>query len=98
MSSSGTGFGFVSRIRRSAASVAAEISGRYSREWGSSVHHLTIAQGSSRERKAHRIRSVRVGMIDADRLTTSLEDATDIGKMSRVLIGVLRDGRYQRDV
>ncbi|WP_281024616.1 MULTISPECIES: four helix bundle protein [unclassified Rhizobium] len=91
-------FGLVSQIRRSAASIAANIAEGHGRDsTGAYVHHLKIAQGSLKELETHLILSVRVGMITGDRTATSMELATDIGKMLRALIRVLLDGRHERD-
>jgi four helix bundle protein len=90
-------FGLVSQIRRSAASIAANIAEGYGRDsTGAYVHHLKIAQGSLKELETHLILSERVGLMSEDRLSTSMTFAADIGKMLRSLIRVLLDGRHER--
>jgi four helix bundle protein len=80
-------FGMVSQMRRSAASVAANIAEGYGREnKGSYIQFLRIAQGSLKELETHSILSKRVGIgteLDMDKL---LSQSEDVGKMLRALI------------
>jgi len=89
-------YGLTSQIRRSSASIAANIAEGYGREHTSSfIQFLRISQGSLKELETHVILSGRVGLMavsDADRL---LEQAGDLGKMLRAMIRSLQ-GKLRR--
>ncbi|WP_272937850.1 four helix bundle protein [Xaviernesmea oryzae] len=87
-------YGLVSQIRRSAASVAANIAEGYGRDaTGAYVQHLKIAQGSLKELETHLILSTRVGIIAAGNIQPAMFLSDEIGKMLRSLIRRLQDGR-----
>jgi four helix bundle protein len=91
-------FGLTSQIRRSAASVAANIAEGHGRDaTGAYVHHLKIAQGSLKELETHLILSVRVGLLAEQDAGSAMKQADDVGKMLRSLIRTLQDGRHERD-
>jgi four helix bundle protein len=80
-------YGLTSQIRRSATSIAANISEGYGREnRGSYLQFLRIAQGSLKELETHLIVSRRLGMLDAATEEKLLSTAEDVGKMLRALI------------
>jgi four helix bundle protein len=79
-------FGMTSQIRRSAASIPANIAeghGRDSR--GEYVQFLRIAQGSLKELETHLLLSQRVGLAPAQNLDPLLEHTDQIGRMLRAL-------------
>ena len=84
-------YGMSSLIRRSSASIAANIAEGYGREnTGSFIQSLRIAQGSLKELETHMILGERVGLIiegDAARL---LGQSEEIGKMLRAMIRSLQ--------
>ena len=85
-------FGLTSQVRRSAASVAANIAEGYGRQSRQSyVHFLKIAQGSLKETETHLILASRVGMIDTTVLGTRLDESEEIGRMLRSLITKLEN-------
>ncbi|WP_280950554.1 four helix bundle protein [Pararhizobium arenae] len=87
-------YGMVSQIRRSSASVVANIAEGYGREaTGAYVHHLKIAQGSLKELETHLLLSARIGLIDADRIRSAMVLSDEAGKMLRSLIRRLQDAR-----
>jgi four helix bundle protein len=80
-------YGMTSQVRRSAASVAANIAeghGRNSR--GDYAKFLRVAQGSLKELETHLILAGRVGLIGDDLLSPVLKQSEDLGKMLRALI------------
>jgi four helix bundle protein len=80
-------YGLTSQIRRSAASVPANIAEGYGRESaGSYAQHLKIAQGSLKEFETHLELSHRIGLLDAKGLDETNFMADEIGKMLRSLI------------
>ena len=80
-------YGMASQIRRSAASIAANIAEGHGREnTGSYVQFLRIAQGSLKELETHVILSERVGLMPEKGMTRLLNQAEEIGKMLRALI------------
>lgn len=75
-------YGMTSQIRRSSASIAANIAeghGRESREVF--VNYLRIAQGSLKELETHLIIAGRVGLMPSSELGSLLEKSDEIGKM-----------------
>ncbi|KKX34287.1 four helix bundle protein [Rhizobiaceae bacterium LC148] len=87
-------YGLVSQIRRSAASVAANIAEGYGRDaTGAYVQHLKIAQGSLKELETHLILSTRVGIIGLAEIQPAMSLGDEVGKMLRSLIRRLQDGR-----
>jgi four helix bundle protein len=80
-------FGLTSQIRRSSASIAANIAEGHGREvTGSFVQHLRIAQGSLKEVETHLILSARVGTTSQANVDPVLEQCQNVGKMLRALI------------
>jgi four helix bundle protein len=85
-------FGLTSQIRRSAASISANIAEGHGREnTGSFVQSLRIAQGSLKELETHLILSERVGLLPTAKLQTALAECESLGKMVRALIRSLQD-------
>jgi four helix bundle protein len=84
-------YGMTSQIRRSSASVAANIAEGHGREsTGSFIQFLRVAQGSLKELETHLIISRRVGlMLEAD-IAPLLGQAEEIGKMLRSLVRSLQ--------
>ncbi|WP_187971425.1 four helix bundle protein [Aquibium microcysteis] len=80
-------YGLTSQIRRSATSIAANISEGYGREnKGSYLQFLRIAQGSLKELETHLIVSGRLGMLDQATEEKLLVTTENVGKMLRALI------------
>ncbi len=80
-------YGLTSQIRRSCASVPANIAEGYGRESsGAYAQQLRVAQGSLKELETHVELAHRVGHIDAAALSPVLKSAEEIGKMLRSLI------------
>ncbi len=85
-------FGLVSQIRRSAASISANIAEGHGREnTGSFVQSLRIAQGSLKELETHLILAERVGLLQTPELQAVLGECEGLGKMVRALIRSLQD-------
>jgi len=87
-------YGMTSQVRRSAASVAANIAeghGRNSR--GEYIQFLRVAQGSLKELETHLILAARVGLIRNDLIAQVLEQTEGLGKMLRALIRSLERGK-----
>jgi four helix bundle protein len=90
-------YGLVSQIRRSAASVAANIAEGHGRDaTGHYVQHLKFAQGSLKELETHLILSSRVGIASPELVDLLMKSSDEIGKMLRSLIRSLQDGRNER--
>ncbi|MGO7909341.1 four helix bundle protein [Rhizobium leguminosarum] len=80
-------YGLTSQIRRSSASVAANIAEGYGREnQGSFAQFLKIAQGSLKELETHLIIAGRIGFLQASALDELLDRCDEIGKMLGSLI------------
>lgn len=80
-------YGLTSQIRRSAASVPANIAEGYGRDTpGDYVRSLRIAQGSLKELETHVIIADRVGGITPDRAEEVLRQTDRVGRMLRGLI------------
>jgi four helix bundle protein len=85
-------FGLTSQIRRSAASVAANIAEGHGRENpGSFIQFLRVAQGSLKETETHLILSERVGLLKAAQLSEVFRKCEEIGKMLRSLIRAIQE-------
>jgi four helix bundle protein len=77
-------YGTTSQIRRSCASIPANIAEGYGRESpGAYAQQLRVAQGSLKEFETHVELAHRVGMVDESTLSNVLESAEEIGKMLR---------------
>jgi four helix bundle protein len=80
-----------SQIRRSSASIAANIAEGHGREnTGSFIQFLRIAQGSLKELETHLILSARVGLLPEAELTKLLKSAEEVGKMLRSMVRSLQ--------
>ncbi len=80
-------YGMTSQIRRSAASVAANIAEGYGREnRGSFVQFLKIAQGSLKETETHLQLCERVGIVKRNEIDGLLEQSDELGRMLHSLI------------
>ena len=89
-------FGLTSQIRRSAASVPANIAEGHGREHTKTfVQYLRIAQGSLKELETHLLLAVRVNVVEESGLERPLAQCQELGKMIRALIRSLqqREGR-----
>jgi four helix bundle protein len=85
-------FGLTSQIRRSAASISANIAEGHGRgNTGSFVQSLRIAQGSLKEPETHSILSERIGLLQVAVSQSTLADCEGLGKMLRALIRSLQD-------
>jgi four helix bundle protein len=84
-------YGMTSQIRRSAASIGANIAEGYGREHrGSFVQFLRIAQGSLKELETHVILCGRVELMAENEVARLLRQSDDLGKMLRALIRSLQ--------
>jgi four helix bundle protein len=84
-------YGMTSQIRRSSASIAANIAEGHGREnTGSFIQFLRVAQGSLKELETHLIISRRVGLILESDVARLLGQADEIGKMLRSLVRSLQ--------
>ena len=84
-------FGMVAQIRRSAASVPANIAEGHGREsTGSFVQFLKVAQGSTKELETHLLLAQRVGFLAPDQLEALLNRSTEVGKILRSLIRAMQ--------
>jgi four helix bundle protein len=80
-------YGLTAQLRRSAASVPANIAEGYGRDSkGAYVQHLRVAQGSLKEFETHLLLAERVGLVDNVILAPLLAKSEMIGKMLRSLI------------
>jgi four helix bundle protein len=80
-------YGLTSQIRRSAASVPANIAEGYGREaTGSYIQFLRTARGSLKEFETHILIAERVGLLDCDSTAPLLKSAEVIGRMLNALI------------
>jgi four helix bundle protein len=87
-------YGMTSQVRRSAASVAANIAeghGRNSR--GEYAEFLRVAQGTLMELETHLILAARVGLISNGLIAQVLKDSEGLGKMLRALIRSIERGK-----
>jgi four helix bundle protein len=84
-------FGMTSQIRRTAASIPANIAEGYGRGHRNEYcQFLRIAQGSLNELETHLLLSVRVGLTSEDAVATILECCNEIGRMLGALVRSLR--------
>jgi four helix bundle protein len=84
-------FGLTSQIRRSAASVAANIAEGHGREHTKSfIQYLRIAQGSLKEVETHLLLAERVGVTNQSAIADHLASCSGLGNMLRGLIRSLQ--------
>lgn len=84
-------YGMTSQIRRSSASIAANIAEGYGREQtGSYIQFLRVAQGSLKELETHAILSGRVGLLTDEMVAVLLGKSDDLGKMLHAMIRSLQ--------
>jgi len=84
-------FGMSSQIRRSAASIAANIAEGHGREQTRSfIQYLRMAQGSLKELETHLLLSERVKLTSAAAVAPLLADCETLGKMLRAYIRSLQ--------
>jgi four helix bundle protein len=80
-------FGMTTQIRRSAASIPANIAEGYGREsTGSYIQFLRISQGSLKELETHLQLAIRVQIGEPILIEPILAQCDDLGKMLRGLI------------
>jgi four helix bundle protein len=80
-------YGMTAQIRRSSASIAANIAEGHGRESTSSfIQFLRIAQGSLKELETHLIISERVSLLKRPDMVKLTSRSDEIGKMLRSLI------------
>jgi four helix bundle protein len=85
-------FGLTSQMRRSSASVAANIAEGHGRESSATfVQYLRIAQGSLKETETHIILAGRLELGNKTELRAALATCDEIGKMLRSLIRAIQD-------
>jgi four helix bundle protein len=90
-------FGMTSQIRRSAASIAANIAEGWGRDaTGSFVQFLKVAQGSLKELETHLLLSERVGLSSANLTAPLLARSDDLGRMLRSYIRSLQRSENKR--
>jgi four helix bundle protein len=84
-------FGLTSQIRRSAASIAANVAEGHGRENTQTfIQYLRIAQGSLKELETHLLLAERVAVAAAADLQDPLKQCEALGKMLRSLIRSLQ--------
>ena len=80
-------YGLTSQIRRSCASIPANIAEGYGRESaGAYAQQLKVAQGSLKEFETHVELAHRIGIVDEPTLSNVLKRSEEVGKMLRSLI------------
>ncbi|BAY36318.1 S23 ribosomal protein [Nostoc sp. NIES-2111] len=87
-------YGMTSQIRRSAASIPANISEGYGREYRAEyIQFLRIAQGSLKELETHLLLSSRpkVKLTDTQTVTPILNQCESVGRLLRALIRSLQN-------
>jgi four helix bundle protein len=84
-------FAMSSQVRRSAASVPANIAEGHGRENTQSfIQYLRIAQGSLKELETHLLLSERVGLLSEKQIQIPMDQCTRLGKKIRALIRSLQ--------
>ncbi len=84
-------YGMTSQIRRSAASIPANVAEGYGREHTRSfIQSLRIAQGSLKELETHVMLAERVQLTTADATAPLLNECDRVGRMLRNLIRSLQ--------
>lgn len=84
-------FGMSTQIRRSAASIAANIAEGHGREQTRSfLHFLRMAQGSLKELETHLLLAERVEIAEASTVRALLQNCDGLGRMLRSYIRSLQ--------
>jgi len=90
-------FGLTSQIRRSAASIPANIAEGHGRENTQSfIQYLRIAQGSLKELETHWLLTERVGLVEKENIEQVIRQCESLGKMVRLLIRSLQQNVRSR--
>ena len=90
-------FGMTAQIRRSAASVPANIAEGNGREQtGAYIHSLRVAQGSLKELETHVLLAQTVELMEKTDAEEILETSEQVGKLLRPLIRALQDKETAR--
>ncbi len=85
-------FGLTSQLRRSSASIAANIAEGHGRESSQTfIQYLRISQGSLKETETHIILAGRLELGSKTELKAALASCDEIGKMLRSLIRAIQD-------
>jgi four helix bundle protein len=85
-------FGLTSQLRRSSASIAANIAEGHGRESSQTfIQYLRISQGSLKETETHLILAGRLDLGNKQDLKDALASCNEIGKMLRSLIRAIQD-------
>jgi four helix bundle protein len=80
-------YGMTGQIRRSAASIAANIAEGHGREnSGTFIQYLRISQGSLKELETHLMLAMRVSLAREEDVEPFLKRCDDLGRMIRALI------------
>jgi four helix bundle protein len=80
-------YGFTAQVRRSAASVPANIAEGYGRESrGAYVQFLRVAQGSVKELETHLLLATRIELVSHTAVDPVMKQCETVGKMLRGLI------------
>jgi four helix bundle protein len=80
-------YGMTGQIRRSAASIAANIAEGHGREnSGAFVQYLRMSQGSLKELETHLMLAMRVDLAREEDIAPFLERCDELGRMIRSLI------------
>ena len=84
-------YGMTSQIRRSSASIPANIAEGYGRETTAYfIQFLRVAQGSLKELETHLLLAQRVDLLAADQAKPLMDDTDRIARMLRNLIRALK--------
>ena len=85
-------FGLTSQLRRSSASIAANIAEGHGRESSATfIQYLRISQGSLKETETHIILAGRLELGNKQELKDALASCDEIGRMLRSLIRAIQD-------
>ena len=91
-------YGLTSQIRRSAASIPANIAEGYGRETtGAYIQFLRTSQGSLKELETHLLRSSRTHIVEQDLVEPLLIQAESVGKLLRLLIRSLQEKQRNQE-
>jgi len=91
-------FGMTAQVRRSSASIAANIAEGHGRESTRAfIQFLRVAQGSLKELETHLILSERAGLVPAETVAGALDQCGVLGRRVRHLIRALQKGQTRAD-